>query len=668
MSDLYNIKNIWSDWETVRYIGAGSFGKVYEIVRNKFGFEEHCALKVVTIPSDKMEIQSLRNDGMDEVSVTEYYRELVSDFVQEIALMSKLKGHPNIVGYEDYVVNAHEDEVGWDIIIRMELLTDFSSYASAHPMSEADIARMGIQLCDALEMCEKHNIIHRDIKPDNIFVSKSGRFKLGDFGVARTIEKAVSALSKKGTYTYMAPEVYKGEDYGMTVDLYSLGIVMYKMLNNNREPFMPPYPQQIKYNDKNTALVCRMNGQVIPPLANVSDALNRIVLKACAFESKDRYQSAAQMKADLINCLSSLDTAVNNPADTTEVMHQTVSQDDIYNDRTVSVQNGPVPPVAPVQPVAAEPSAQIPPVVSYTQQPPTQQPVAPAPYSQASYPAAQPTPPKKKGNLKWLFILIAVLCVAAVALTAVYIITENDVFSCDSSSSSRKDDDDDEDEDKDKDEEETTAPAETLPPASGELTEDFLTDGYWNSYEDTWVWVSFYADGTYNRYYDHVNDEFLKDNFDYYISGDFIYSSTGDYYYYYDSVTDELTEYDAATDEATGYTFYKQDSSTSDIETDTDTDLSYDVITADELADGYWETQDGGAAVYFYQYLEEYYRYDRDTYDSEQADFYMDGNYIYSDTGSYYYHYNYIMDSLVEYDSFTEEQTGNYFYHQEDYY
>lgn len=71
--------------------------------------------------------------------------------------------------------------------------------------------RLGIDICKALELCQKYNVIHRDIKPENIFVSGSGDFKLGDFGIARTIERASSGLSKKGTYNYMAPEVYRGK-------------------------------------------------------------------------------------------------------------------------------------------------------------------------------------------------------------------------------------------------------------------------------------------------------------------------------------------------------------------------------------------------------------------------------------------------------------------------
>lgn len=296
---MYKVENVWKDWRVTRLIGEGSFGKVYEIVRNNFGIEEHSALKVITIPTSTAEIQSFRNEGMDENSVTEYYRGLVRDFVQEIALMSKLKGNPGIVAYEDYAVLQHQNDIGWDILIRMELLHPLPELMRNHNLTENEVVDLGISMCEALSICHSNNIIHRDIKLDNIFVSDNGYYKLGDFGVARTIEKTVSGLSKKGTYTYMAPEVYKGETYGCSVDIYSLGMVMYRLLNFNREPFLPLPPENIKYNDKNEALVKRMQGQNFAPPANASEQLSKIIMKACSFEPQNRFSSSDEMKREL---------------------------------------------------------------------------------------------------------------------------------------------------------------------------------------------------------------------------------------------------------------------------------------------------------------------------------------------------------------------------------
>ena len=290
---------IFGEWSIVREIGEGSFGKVFEIERRDFGYTYKAALKAITIPQSQSEVKSVLADGMDEQSATSYFRGFVEEMVAEFVLMSKLKGHSNIVSYEDHRVVEHTEGIGWDILIRMELLTPLLDHVSKNPLSRSDVIKLGIDICKALEVCRKNNIIHRDIKPENIFYSDIGDFKLGDFGIAKTVEKTTGGLSKKGTYTYMAPEVYKGEAYGASVDIYSLGIVLYRFMNNNRTPFLPPYPTPIKYADRESAMARRIKGEALPAPANADEALSRIILKACAYKPEERYRSAADMRRDL---------------------------------------------------------------------------------------------------------------------------------------------------------------------------------------------------------------------------------------------------------------------------------------------------------------------------------------------------------------------------------
>lgn len=297
---------VFGEWKIVREIGSGSFGKVFEIEREDFGYTYKAALKAVTIPQSQSEVDSIMDDGMDSQSVTQYFRSFVEELVDEFRLMSKLKGESNIVSYEDHRVIEHKDGIGWDILIRMELLIPLLKYTKEHSMTQADVVRLGIDICKALELCRKHNIIHRDIKPENIFVSENGKFKLGDFGIAKTVEKTMSGLSKKGTYTYMAPEVYKGEEYGPSVDIYSLGIVLYRYLNNNRAPFLPEFPAVITHSDRSNAIERRIKGETIPAPATADDELAAIVLKACAYDPKERYASATEMREALESALAEL--------------------------------------------------------------------------------------------------------------------------------------------------------------------------------------------------------------------------------------------------------------------------------------------------------------------------------------------------------------------------
>ena len=228
-----------------------------------------------------------------------YFYSVVEDIVRESAIMSRLKGTGNIVSYEEHAVLRHPDGIGWDILIRMELLHPLLPYVYQHPMARRDIIKLGIDICKALELCQRYNIIHRDIKPENIFISDNGDYKLGDFGIARTIERTTSGLSKKGTYSYMAPEVYIGKKYGFSVDTYSLGLVLYRMLNKNRGPFLPQPPEAITYDNREQALARRVSGEPLPRPFYGEGRLGEIVLKACAFDPKDRYSSPQQLRQEL---------------------------------------------------------------------------------------------------------------------------------------------------------------------------------------------------------------------------------------------------------------------------------------------------------------------------------------------------------------------------------
>lgn len=305
-------KEIWNGWKVENLIGEGSFGKVYKIVREDFGHIYVAALKVIQIPYNKSEVKAIKSEGLTDESVTSYFKSMVEDIVEEFSIMSKLKGNSNIVSYEDHMVVPKEGEFGWDIYIRMELLTPLMDYVENHEMKVKDVVQLGIDICSALEVCKRYDIIHRDIKPENIFVSDMGSFKLGDFGIARQLEKTMSGLSKKGTYTYMAPEVYKGMSYNSSVDLYSLGIVMYRFLNNNRSPFMPPVSQQIKFSDREEANIRRFSGEKLEKPSKASERLSNIILKACEYKSGDRYSFPEQMKKDLMEYLNAENEEVLN--------------------------------------------------------------------------------------------------------------------------------------------------------------------------------------------------------------------------------------------------------------------------------------------------------------------------------------------------------------------
>ena len=293
MENFENIRMPWPEWEIVKYLGGGAYGVVYEIERNISGIQEKAALKIVSRPKDNSEIESYYDNGYDEASIISSYESEIRNYIKEYKVMKELQGQSNIVSCDDFKVVPHENGIGADIFIRMELLTSLAQVLRKKKLSEQEIIKLGKDISHALILCESKNIIHRDIKPANIMVSQFGDYKLGDFGVSKIMDHTTYA-TKMGTQEYQAPEVVHMEKYGHTADIYSLGITLYWLLNNRRMPFIDANGK-ITAELKDEAMDRRYRGEKLPAPKNGSDELKRIVLKACAYRPENRYASAQEM-------------------------------------------------------------------------------------------------------------------------------------------------------------------------------------------------------------------------------------------------------------------------------------------------------------------------------------------------------------------------------------
>ena len=311
------LRSFWPEWQVVRRLGGGSFGDVFHITRTKMGLRTDSAMKVIQI-MDEAEpttpLTHIENSAryMDDSTSDKAFESdvrmqqtspLPTSVYNEIRIMETLRGAPNIVAIEDFYYKR--DPYGSNaarLYIRMELLTSFQELLSekgpSDILSVPEICRFATDICTALDYCEKNNIIHRDIKPANMFVDRFGNYKIGDFGASRRVESLQMAqtMTGIGTISYMAPEIYKRTAYDHTVDIYALGLVLYQLLNQGRVPFLPDFPSEYTTADIDTANYKRLHGIKIRKLRKVDPELDSIVRKACAFDAKDRYNTAAEMK------------------------------------------------------------------------------------------------------------------------------------------------------------------------------------------------------------------------------------------------------------------------------------------------------------------------------------------------------------------------------------
>lgn len=253
---------LWGEWYVDDFLGCGTYGVVWKVHRSTASGIEYAAVKEVIVPNIGDAAAAAFSEGISKEGVEYYVQGLYDEAIHEIDLMKRISVCRNIVGFKDYEIYSLKKfgELGWVIFIRLELLECFETKA-AKGLTVPEILKFGIDICKALEICEKHQIIHRDMKYANIFYDpQTDEYKLGDFGISRFITEPTELKGLPGMLTHMPPEVYQSREYTCGADQYALGIMLYRFMNQNRIPLLPPYPVPYSVRDRDAALAKRLNG------------------------------------------------------------------------------------------------------------------------------------------------------------------------------------------------------------------------------------------------------------------------------------------------------------------------------------------------------------------------------------------------------------------------
>jgi len=206
-------------------LGEGAMGVVYR------GFDPDIRRVVA--------LKTIRRQGGDAADAAQ---QSAARFRNEAQAAGRLL-HPGIVGVYDFGDDGRVAYIAMEYVEGHTL----SAYLSRRvKFSDADIASIATQLLDALGHAHEHGVWHRDVKPSNVIMTRSGRIKVADFGIARTDNTGLTmANSVLGTPMYMAPEQFMGRPIDHRVDLYGAGVVLYQMVAG-RTPFVGP-PESLMY-------------------------------------------------------------------------------------------------------------------------------------------------------------------------------------------------------------------------------------------------------------------------------------------------------------------------------------------------------------------------------------------------------------------------------------
>ncbi len=275
-------------YRIVEKIGAGGMGEVYR------ARDEHLARDVAikVLPSGTVVNESARKH-----------------FRKEALILSQLN-HPNIATVHDF-----DTQQGLDFLV-MEYIPGITlnDKLAAGPLPEKEVLRLGVQLAEGLFAAHEHGVVHRDLKPGNLRITRDGRLKILDFGLAQlrlpvtpeaaTIDSLSEGDRTAGTLPYMAPEQLLGETIDARTDIHAAGLVLYEMATG-QYPFADvERPQLIG------AILHRQPQWPAALKAKLSPELERIIGKCLEKEPENRYQSAKELAVDLRRLLTPSTTKV----------------------------------------------------------------------------------------------------------------------------------------------------------------------------------------------------------------------------------------------------------------------------------------------------------------------------------------------------------------------
>lgn len=304
---MVRVADLFPGWVDEGELGAGSYGTVKLAAKEVGGVTMRRAVKLVLVPRDSAEVEAVRRaTGKTDEALRSYFEFYAHAVMSEVAAMEGLRSCPQVVNVYDCQMVPDTDGVSWVVGIMMELLEPIDALMSAGPAGQAEVARVGADVARALEACHAQGIVHRDVKPSNVLSDGRGIYKLGDFGIARVVDEGTtSELSRRGTPAYMAPEEVRGEGYGSSVDLYALGVMLYRMLNGGRQPFLEVDPLNATPRDLQRAEMRRLSGEPFSAISGVDPSLMSMVLRMCDADPAMR-PSASEARAELEACVVAL--------------------------------------------------------------------------------------------------------------------------------------------------------------------------------------------------------------------------------------------------------------------------------------------------------------------------------------------------------------------------
>ena len=296
MAELKLISPLLSNMEVVECLSVRGAAAVYIVKSTKSG--QTYILKHISVPESQKQVDALMFTGAAATpeDAQKYYEQVVSDYQTELTMLETLSSSPNLDCFRSYQIAPKEDGVGYDMYLLAEHRKTLVDYLADNAMTKLCAVNLAMDLCSALIDLRNAGLIHRDVKPSNIYLNAQGHFLLGDLGIAKIDDLKYCTMPETMLSSYSAPELFSLlGTIEPTTDIYSVGLILYRIFNGNHAPF----------EDENTSAKAadrrRVTGEALPVPMYADYEISEIILKACAFKPEDRYQTPQELKDALVD-------------------------------------------------------------------------------------------------------------------------------------------------------------------------------------------------------------------------------------------------------------------------------------------------------------------------------------------------------------------------------
>lgn len=296
MPELNMISPLLSSMELVKCISNRGGTSVYIVKSTKTNQSYY--LKHICIPESQKQVDALLFTGAAQSieDVQNYYKQVAADYQAELETLETLSASPNIGCYRSYQIEPKEDGVGFELYLLAEYRQTLSEVLAQTPMTQAGAVNLGLDLCGALCSLREAGLIHRNVKPTNVYLNSSGHYLLGDLGIAKIDELKYCSMPESMLSSYSAPELFSLiGSLEPTSDLYSVGMILYRVYNGNHGPF------EDEKTSPRAADRLRVTGEALPAPMYADYEMAEIICKACAFKPEDRYQTPQELQQALLD-------------------------------------------------------------------------------------------------------------------------------------------------------------------------------------------------------------------------------------------------------------------------------------------------------------------------------------------------------------------------------